>query len=116
MTMEGFPDFHVITEEIDGTIYTVYGSYSPDANETVTEKAIRIALRDLDANLSVDAQAAVNQIIESSRQDIPSDEQLRAYYRKQFIEIGFSEAEVAELMAKIEEHLQTRRRAFERRR
>ena len=53
-----------------------------------------------------------DEIKKDSRENIPSSEQLRQYYRYKFEEIGFTTDEIAELMAKIEEHIQVRNRTL----
>ena len=46
------------------------------------------------------------------RNNIPSDDVAREYYLKKFTEIGFTEEEIAVLMDKINEHLETRNKSL----
>ena len=43
---------------------------------------------------------------------MPSSEELREYYYNRFVEIGFSDTELTELMEKIDEHIAKRNRNF----
>ena len=43
---------------------------------------------------------------------MPSSEELRNYYYNGFVKIGFTENEIAELMAKIDEHIAKRNKNF----
>lgn len=112
-TMRGFPDFNVIVEEIGGTTYFIGGSYDSAARYTLVEKVVNAGLREYPpgktpkdvAKLAKENKAKV-------RKDIPTTEQLRQYYRYKFEEIGYTEEKMAELMAKIEEHLQVRRQSL----
>ena len=111
-TMEGFPSFLTITEEIGGTIYTVTGSFSPTATETLEEKMARLYAREIGKEfglpyLSLDEKTK-QEIRKEALSKLPSNEEARAIYREKFVEIGFNDGEVAELMAKIDEHLATR--------
>ena len=109
-TMNGFPDFNVIIEEIGGTTYFIGGSYDPAAKYTLAEKVINAGLREYAPDKPPKEVAKLaKEIKKEARKDIPSSEQLRQYYRYKFEEIGYTTTEVAELMAKIEEHIQVRK-------
>lgn len=110
MTMHSFPDFNVMVKEIGGTIYHVYGCFSPTARLTATEKVVHAALRDFNGKVPADVQALANELCEESRENIPTDDQLRKYYLDKFTEIGFSQEEISVLMNKIDEHIETRNR------
>ena len=112
MTMEGFPDFNVVTMEIGRTTYVVYGSFSPKASETLEEKLLRISLRQAGEELgmpglTLDAETK-RKVREEALSKLPSNEKLREYYRTKFLEIGFNDEELAVLMSKIDEHIATR--------
>ena len=116
MTMRGFPDFNVITKKIGNTIYEISGIFSPDATRTVTEHVVSLALLEMGMDATPEVKKFAKEICEDSRNDIPRDDELRRYYLDKFTEIGFTPEEITELMAKIEEHIETRRQAFERKR
>ena len=108
-TMRGFPDFNVIVEKIDGTIYTIGGLYDPGAKYTFVERAVNAGLREYPSGkIPKDVKKLADEIKRDSRAKIPTSEQLRQYYRYKFEEIGFTAEEIAELMSKIEEYIQTR--------
>ncbi len=116
MTMDSFPSFDVMTKKIGNTIYSVYSSFSPKARETITEKIVRMSLRDFGHDVPADVEKAAQEMREEARSNIPTDEQLREYYLAKFTEIGFSEDEIIVLMEKIDEHIQTRQEALKGRR
>ena len=111
-TMTGFPDFNVTTKKIGGTTYTVSCNFSPSAKYTLTEKLINLSMREMGNKVPSKIAKRAEEIIAESRKEIPTDEQLREYYRSKFEEIGFSDEEMATLMEKIESHIQTRNRAL----
>ena len=108
MTMDGFPNFDIITTTIGNTTYIVSGSFSPDATETLEEKMLRIYMRDMGVLRDEEAKKRLADFKAKARAKIPSAERLREYYHTKFVEIGFSDDEIAILMDKIEKHIQTR--------
>ena len=50
----------------------------------------------------------LSKIHEEDIQDLPSGDELRNYYLENFIAIGYSQIEIDELMAKIDEHIAKR--------
>lgn len=112
-TMSGFPDFNVTTKKIGGTTYTVSCNFSPSAKYTLTEKLINLSMREIGNKVPSQIAKRAEEIIAEARREIPTDEQLREYYRSKFEEIGFSDEDMATLMEKIESHIQTRNRALE---
>ena len=112
-TMRGFPEFNVVVLEDAGTIYTFGGMYDPAARYTLVEKAVNAGLREFSPGKPPKEVAKLaNEIKKEARADIPTSEQLRQFYRYKFEEIGFTSEEISELMAKIEEHIQTRNRTL----
>lgn len=116
MTMRGFPDFNVITKKYGNTTYVISGVFSPSATRTVAEHVVSLALHDMGSEVTPEVKKLAKEICEDSRTDIPRDDELRRYYLDKFTEIGFNPEEITELMAKIDEHIETRRQAFERKR
>ena len=116
MTMQGFPDFNVITKKYGNTTYIISGMFSPSATRTVTEHMVSLALHDMGGDVTPEVKKLAKELCEESRKDIPRDDELRRYYLDKFTEIGFTQEEITELMAKIDEHIETRRQAFERKR
>lgn len=113
-TVRGFPDFNVIVEEIGGTIYTFGGIFDPTARYTFAETAVNAGLREFPPGKPPkDVAKLTNKIKKEAREGIPTSDQLRRYYRQKFEEIGYSAEEIAELMAKIEEHIQIRNRTLD---
>ncbi len=112
MTMDGFPDFNVTVQKIGGTIYTVGAFFSPTATETLEEKYPRILLHDYLGDISPYSKDEEEKSREMGRKNIPSDDVAREYYLKKFTEIGFTEEEIAVLMDKINEHLETRNKSL----
>ena len=106
-TMHGFPNFNVTIKEIGNTIYTVGGVYEPTAKYSFVEKMVYSGLREFPpGNVPDEIKKLSDEIIQNARAQIPSSEQLRAYYRGNFEKIGFTETEINELMEKIEDHIQ----------
>ena len=121
MTMSGFPNFNVRVYEIGGATYEVYSCFSADATQTATEKLYGYAMRKAADDckkfghpfLSAKSQREVlDQIRENELESMPSSEELRNYYYNGFVKIGFTETEIAELMAKINEHIAKRNKNF----
>lgn len=112
MTMDGFPDFNVTVQKIGGTIYTVGAFFSPTATETLEEKYPRILLHDYLGDISPYSKDEEEKLREMGRKNIPSDDVAQEYYLKKFTEIGFTEEEIAVLMDKINEHLETRSKSL----
>ncbi len=110
MTMDSFPNFNVTTTTIGKTTYTVYSAFSPDATETLEEKLLRLVMRDVGVPRDEESKRKLAEFKAQAQAKLPSSDQLRDYYRTKFIEIGFSDEELAVLMEKIEEHIQTRNR------
>lgn len=115
MTMKGFPDFNVVSFKDGNTTFYFSACNSPDATQTFIEKMLRNALRVDGANMTTEDKKDIEIMMEAARDLIPSDDQLREYYLKKFTEIGFNDEEISVLMAKIEEHIQTRKKALARR-
>ena len=92
-TMSGFPDFNVTTKKIGGTTYTVSCNFSPSAKYTLTEKLINLSMREIGNKVPSQIAKRAEEIIAEARREIPTDEQLREYYRSKFEEIGFSDEE-----------------------
>ena len=79
-TMNGFPDFNVIVEEIGGTTYFIGGSYDPAAKYTLAEKVVNAGLREYAPDEPPKEVAKLaKEIKQEARKDIPSSEQLRQY-------------------------------------
>lgn len=87
--------------------------FSLDATRTITEHVISLALHNMGSNATPEVKKLAKEICEDSRKDIPRNDELRRYYLDKFTEIGFTREEIAELIAKIDEHIETRRQAFE---
>lgn len=113
MTETGFPDFNVVTMKIGNTTYNVYGSFAPTATKTLTEKLLDMTRHKYGKDLPPDVQKEVDRIKTKSREQIPTPEQQRVYYRAKFEEIGFSEDEIVIMMERIEKHIQTQSRKME---
>ena len=63
--------------------------------------------------LSIKSQREVlSQIREKELEAMSSSEELRNYYYNSFVKIGFTENEITELMAKIDEHIAKRNKNF----
>ena len=121
MTMEGFPSFEVEICEVGGTKYEVYSCFSADAKRTASEVLWDYALYEASeegkkkggAYLSdADRKKIVQECREEDINLMPSSDELRDYYYNGFVKIGFSETEITELMAKIDEHIEKRNKNF----
>ena len=100
------------TKEIGGTTYTVSCNFSPSAKYTLTEKLINLSMREMRNKVPSKIAKRAEEIIAEARREIPTDKQLREYYRSKFEEIGFSDEEMVILLEEIESHIQTRNRAL----
>ncbi len=121
MTMDGFPNFDVHTYEFGNTTYHVYSCFSADTKETLAEKAWGFAVRKASEEgkkeggfflSDADQRELKREIREEEISIMPLSEELRNYYYQRFVEIGFSEKELLELMAKIDEHVEKRNKNF----
>ena len=84
------------------------------ARYTFAEKAVNAGLREFSPGKPPkDVAKLANEIKKEAREGIPTSDQLRRYYRQKFEEIGYLAEEIAELMAKIEEHIKTRNRTLD---
>lgn len=117
MTMSGFPDFNVRTHVINGKTYLVYSCFAANSGRTLGEslhgyamhKAAEDCKREGVPYLDETSQREIlSKIHEEEIQELPSGDELRSYYLKNFIAIGYSQAEINELMAKIDEHIAKR--------
>lgn len=117
MTMSGFPDFNVRTHVINGKTYLVYSCFTANSSRTIGEslygyamhKAAEDCKREGVPYLDEASQREIlSKIHEEDIQDLPSGDELRSYYLENFIAIGYSQAEIEELMAKIDEHIAKR--------
>ena len=121
MTMDSFPNFDVQTYDIRGRKYIVYSCFSPDSKTTTRETLWRYAMRKATEECKnedseyLDEQQQEEELRKIREEDIarmPSSKDLREYYFNRFVEIGFSDTELAELMEKIDEHIAKRNRNF----
>ena len=112
MTMRGFPDFNVVEIQSKNTTYRFFGSFEPTSRSTLEEKIVNLSLMEFDGKITPDVKAAAEKSREMGRNNIPSDDVAREYYLKKFTEIGFTEEEIAVLMDKINEHLETRNKSL----
>lgn len=117
MTMTGFPDFNVRTHVINGKTYLVYSCFAVNSGRTLGEslygyamhKATEDCRKEGVPHLDEASQREIlSKIHEEDIQDLPSSDELRNYYLENFIAIGYSQTEIDELMAKIDEHIAKR--------
>lgn len=117
MTMSGFPDFNVRTHVINGKTYLVYYCFAANSGRTFGESLYGYAMHKAAEDCrkegvpyldEVSQREILSKIHEEDIQDLPSGDELRNSYLKNFVAIGYSQTEIDELMAKIDEHIAQR--------
>lgn len=123
-TMRGFPDFNIQTHKIGNTTYIVSSSFSPSSGRTLREAAFLLDLHLFNKTLKEngyseisvnESDAQFRKLHQEERENMPSDDERREYYYNKFVEIGFNEQEISDLMKKIDEHIATFNEAFNKR-
>lgn len=121
MTTKGFPDFNVTTQKIGNTTFIVHSCYSANIGQTTGEALYRYAMEKAaeDCKTSGDPypdNASQKEVLKQIRQKeisaMPTGDDLRNYYYERFVDIGYTETEIEELMAKIDEHIEKRNNKF----